>query len=69
MRTYVTKKEDPGLYTAYRREQRGKNFIRGKKSDQAGKTFDETVARVLEEFSGEIIAGRNMAMYRIENLI
>ncbi|HPS58649.1 MAG TPA: hypothetical protein PK514_11140 [Spirochaetota bacterium] len=69
MRTYATKKEDLGLFTSYKREQRGKGFIRGKKSDKAGQTFDETVARILEEFSGEIVAGRNMGMYRIDNLI
>lgn len=69
MRTYVTKKEDMGLSTAYRREQRGKSFIRGAKGDKTGKTFDEAVSRILEEFSGEIIAGRSLNMYRIENLI
>ncbi len=69
MKTYVTKKEDLGLFTSYRREQRGKGLIRGKKSDKSGKSFDETVARILEEFSGEIVAGRVMGMHRIENLM
>ncbi len=69
MRTYVTKKENLGLSTSYRREQRGTGFIRGKKGDKTGKGFDEAVARILEEFSGEIVAGRGVNMYRIENLI
>ena len=69
MRTYAAKKENPGLSTSYRREQRGTGFIRGKKSDKTGKTFDETVARILEEFSGEVVTGRVMGMHRIENLI
>ena len=69
MRTYAAAKENPGLSTFYRREQRGTGFIRGKKSDKPGKTFDETVARILEEFSGEIVASRSTGMYRIENLI
>ena len=69
MRIYVTKKEEMGLFTSYRREQRGKSFIRGAKGDKAGQTFDEVVSRILEEFGGEIVTGHRMNMYRIENLI
>jgi len=68
MKTYVTQKENLCLFTPSRKEQRGKSYIKGKKHNENGKTFDETVARILEEFRGEIVASRPMAMYRVENL-
>ncbi len=69
MRTYATQKESLCLFTSARREQRGKSFVKGSRRAEDGKTFDETVARILEEFSGEIITGRNMNLHRIENLL
>jgi hypothetical protein len=54
---------------SYRREQRGKSFIRGARGGKSGQTFDEVVSKILEEFKGEIVTDRSPGMRRIENLI
>lgn len=69
MKTYATRKESMYLFTASRKEQRGKSYIKGKKCNEGGTTFDEAVARILEEFSGEVVGRREISLYRIENLI
>jgi|GEM_PF-2224787 hypothetical protein len=69
MRTYFIKKEEMGLFMSYRREQRGKSFIRGARGGKSGQTFDEVVSKILEEFKGEIVTDRSPGMRRIENLI
>ena len=69
MKTYAAKKENMCLFTAARKEQRGKSYIKGQKRAEGGTAFDEAVARILEEFSGEVVIRRDLSLYRIENLI
>lgn len=69
MKTYVTKKESLSLFTSARKQQRGKSYVKRGTHSEGGKTFDETVARILKEFGGEIVNKKDVRLYRVENFI